>query len=686
MALCFIVLVAYSSAFQAGFVVDNTFILNDPRLHSLTSENVGLILQRSYWWTAETGLYRPLTSLSYLFNYAILGNEADSTGYITVNVILHLANVLLVYAIARRLSKRLGPSFFLAALWSVHPVLTEAVTNIVGRADLLAAFGVLGSLYAYIRSGEQRGSARVLWFAGAIGAATIGMFSKESAGVALGVIALYDVVFRLPQMPLRRFARNWLAFALPLFVLLYQRSVVVPASLGVIPFVDNPIAGADFWAGRLTALSVMGRYLWLTAWPLKLSNDYSYAQIPIATGRPADWAAWIAVALIAVVSLKLWRSRPARTHRSRHTPLGETEAPATGLAFFAAAFAFGTFLPASNLLFPIGTIMAERALYLPSAGLIACAVIALYASRRVVNSSLFVPIVLSVVACALVTRTWTRNLDWRTEATIWASAVHSAPNSFKAHQGLADALYDSDPTRRNLDRVIVESERSVALLDSLPATLKGPTTWSAPYQQAAGHYLELGDRARDSEQRVSAYRRSVALMRRYVAIQEASRANESGRRAGLISIGRPHTRDLIGAYIMLSTAHARLWEVQPALEAAHRAQHLEPFNSVTYRAISVALLAGQRVDEAAVWLLAGFMITGDAELRQAAIDLYRNGGDSKGCALKKESSGSVVLDPTCDIVRSHLCAATSQAIQALKGHHSQLADQLKARGSQSGCW
>jgi hypothetical protein len=57
------------------------------------------------------------------------------------------------------------------------------------------------------------------------------------------------------------------------------------------PFVDNPIAHAGFLQGPLTALAVIGRYLWLAAVPLKLSSDYSYAQVPLASGRLIDWFA-----------------------------------------------------------------------------------------------------------------------------------------------------------------------------------------------------------------------------------------------------------------------------------------------------------------------------------------------------------------------------------------------------------
>src|SRR5580700_2560650 len=121
-ALCLITLLAYSNSFHTGFVVDSDYlILRDPRVHALTSENLGLIFTHGYWWfPPEKGLYRPFSTLSYLFNYAVLGNAEDPSGYHWINFLLHFFNVVLVYVLALRLLKKLWPAAFIAALWAVH--------------------------------------------------------------------------------------------------------------------------------------------------------------------------------------------------------------------------------------------------------------------------------------------------------------------------------------------------------------------------------------------------------------------------------------------------------------------------------------------------------------------------------------------------------------------------------------
>ena len=188
LALCAITLLAYSNSFSAGFTFDNHgLILEDARIREASDANLRLIVEHTYWWPyGESGLYRPLTTLSYLFNYVILGNGDQPAGYHAVNFLLHFGNVLLVLLLARKLLGSEWPPVFIAALWAVHPVLTESVTNIVGRADLLAGGATLGGFLIYLKSAEKEGRRRWAWLGGLMLATCAGVFSKESAVTVLG--------------------------------------------------------------------------------------------------------------------------------------------------------------------------------------------------------------------------------------------------------------------------------------------------------------------------------------------------------------------------------------------------------------------------------------------------------------------------------------------------------------------
>src|SRR4051812_31152266 len=100
LGLCLVTLAAYSNSFGAGFVMDSRgLILQDARVHAATAENLDLILGHTYWWPyGESGLFRPLTTISYLFNYAMLGGGESPAGYHWLNLLLHMGNALMVYA------------------------------------------------------------------------------------------------------------------------------------------------------------------------------------------------------------------------------------------------------------------------------------------------------------------------------------------------------------------------------------------------------------------------------------------------------------------------------------------------------------------------------------------------------------------------------------------------------------
>jgi hypothetical protein len=98
-ALWALVLAAYSNSFQTGLVFDSAIvILQDARIRVVTPQNLRLIVTEEYWHGSTAyGLYRPLTTFSYLLNYAVFGNGTHPAGYHWVNLALHAVNVSLVY-------------------------------------------------------------------------------------------------------------------------------------------------------------------------------------------------------------------------------------------------------------------------------------------------------------------------------------------------------------------------------------------------------------------------------------------------------------------------------------------------------------------------------------------------------------------------------------------------------------
>jgi tetratricopeptide (TPR) repeat protein len=424
-----LVLAAYSNSFSGALVFDNASVIGeDTRIRQATPQNIATILTTKYWFgdsprAANAGQYRPFTVLSYLLNYAVLGDGPRPAGYHWVNLLLHETNVTLVYALGVLILGETAAALALAATWGVHPLLTESVTNIVGRADLLAAFGVLAGLLCHVKGASAVGRRRVAWLAGLAAAQAVALFSKESGIVLPAILLLYDLTW-FGRATWRRLAPAYAAVALPVAAFFCVRSVL---SLHmIVEFTENPLVGAGFWTARLTAVKVIGLYLWRFLWPASLSADYSYNAVPLFGWRVSNWEdakaiAALAVCLCAAVLAVLLAIRRRRAEKP--------------LLFFLVFF-FVALGPASNLAILVGSMMAERFLYLPLVGLAGCVVAAICAVDRPVFARVAWA-ALALVSLAFAARTYARNFDWQSDLSLWASAVKACPGSARPHYNLA---------------------------------------------------------------------------------------------------------------------------------------------------------------------------------------------------------------------------------------------------------
>jgi protein O-mannosyl-transferase len=450
-------LLPYLNTLTAGFALDDLpRIVENPMVQG--REPAGRLLT----WVDRPEVYRPLTMLSFAAN-ARVGTSA--AGYHVVNVLLHAGVTVLVFWIANLVLRSPVGASAAAALFAVHPVHTEAVSNVFGRSEVMAALFVLLCLLAFVRAGA--GGARVAWHAASLAAFAAGLLSKESAVTALVLIG----VVHLWTSPERRLSRTLRALApyvvVALGYLAWRRYLV--GALGMPappPFVDNPLAYVGWLARLATALVVQADYLRLLTFPLRLSSDYSFDQVPVVTS-PWD-ARWIVAALIFIaIALAL--------------VVGARRAPVT---LVAAAFVWAPLAATANVLVVVGTIEGERLLYLPSLGwcLLAGWLVALPAWRRRPHAL----VVVALVVCLFLARTWIRNEDWRDEATAHAVAVRTAPHSAKTHYNRARDLIAA----RRLDEAIGHLERSLAIYpDWVPprANLGGVLALKGRLEEAATH-------------------------------------------------------------------------------------------------------------------------------------------------------------------------------------------------------
>lgn len=628
--------VAYANAGGGPLMFDaRVLVAENPILGEASAANVGFALTHDYWAPmAVDGLYRPLAILSFLADRAVFGFGDRSTGYVVENVALHATIACLVYALVWTVARRRWPATVAGLLFAVHPVTTEAVTNVVGRADLLATLGVVAGLVAWARGRDATGGRRVGWAIGLGCAAVLALFSKESGVVLAGAVVLYDLVF--PRSGARLRAEHLVVAAVVGGYLVARwyvdRTGLPPEDLSP---VDNPIAEASFWIGRLTAAGVLLREAALLVWPATLSVDYSYRAVPLAGWPPASAGDWIALAGVVAIPVVGWWLVRAR----RRDPV---------VCFFG-GLAVLAVLPSSNLLKVIGSIMAERFLYLPLVGVAALGAIVVDRAAGERRRTVAVVVVAAIVLAAAA-RTAARNLDWQDDRRLWATTVAAVSDSTKARKAYAVALFASSTDPNRLAEVVAQAERAVEIRpDYQPALV-----------DLGSYCLSLGDAmaATNADAARRWWEKGVAALESARTLDERATARfvEKMRARGHAADEIPDVGDGV-LYNNLSLVYVKLDRLEDALGAYRRMRELAPTNAAFYRDIATLEGALGQTDDAAVALFQAIDIADDAEAKERLVELYRGYPAAEPPIVTIGAGGDTQIHTSHPIVRAHRCRA-----------------------------
>lgn len=405
---------------------------------------------------------RPLTELTFAIERLLFG--AEPFGYHLLSIALHLASTLLVWRIARGLSEpkrrdaRASDPFAFAAamLFLVHPLATEAVTYLSGRASLLSACLALASVERWQRMRALEGDERTRRgaLAASLAAFALALGAKETAAAAPLLLVLVDT----PGVRAAAVQRRWRDY-LP-HTLVLALFLGAAAALSAYP---RLLAHSLALRGPLENLALQPRLalealaLYVAPWRLNFDHDLRAE----ALGGWLAPAVVLAGAAIALVALR----RGSRT--------------ALGALWFLAAF-----LPAGSVV-ARNDLLSERNLYLPSVGLaLAAAALAVGAADRVPAPRRRVARACGAAAgaalvLALGVATVARNALYADPVALWRDVARKSPEKARAHANLGwsldvagelDAALDcyrralrlepGDPlSRRNLERAWLEKRR-----------------------------------------------------------------------------------------------------------------------------------------------------------------------------------------------------------------------------------
>jgi tetratricopeptide (TPR) repeat protein len=414
-AVAALALAAYSNTLANGFVWDDPIIL-ERQLAIFDSASAVLVAPRGIP-QYSIDYYRPLTIASYLLDRAVgarlaADGSSQAVAFHLSVVLAHAVTAALVFVLAVQLlgGETVAGALVAGALFAVHPIHTESVAWMAGRADVLATCFCLAALLVHaggpitwLRSGVAG-----LFVACALGA-------KEVGAATLLVLPLYDLLLR-PAAAKRNAAADWArsyagtGVAVVLYLIL--RSASIGDVLVTVPGQASALSSLD------RIIGVIGAYFVKLVWPIGLNAYIDF----VSTGA-------LALALTVVVLL----AAAAATVASLR---GRDRVPA-----FCLIWILLTLAPSLSIVWKIAEApMAERYLYLPSVGF--CLLVgwlmreawrSLPAWRTVLAAAA------AVILAAATLLTVQRNLVWRNDVSLWQDATAKTVSSAMPLRSLASA-------------------------------------------------------------------------------------------------------------------------------------------------------------------------------------------------------------------------------------------------------
>jgi hypothetical protein len=392
---------------------------------------------------------RPLTNLLYLSAFTVTG--VNPLAYHAISIVLHTLNVVLLFILVASLDRRVRIAgdgdlgsviapFTAAALFAVHPLMTESVGYTSSQSELLYSVFFLASLLLFARALTADGG---VWpVAGGVCFA-LGLVSKETTAILPAVLLLYDWIV-LPGTGADRRRRLRRVHG-PLFGIVALLGV---ARIWLYLTVEHPAGAGWQWQSAGLELWVSFRYAALLLWPMGQTIVQPVAALE-SLADPRVLSALALAVLTMVIAVMARRRIPLVTF---------------GLAWF-----FLLLIPSAALIVVanIGQPMAEHRAYLASAGLLICASALALEGWRILPATTRTPLVLgclALVVALLGTRTVARNRVWDEPVRLWQEAAQRSPGAWMAHYGLGDAYRRSG----QVEQAVAAWERVLVLTPGNP--------------------------------------------------------------------------------------------------------------------------------------------------------------------------------------------------------------------------
>jgi len=479
----------YGNALGGKFVWDdenlvkgNAYIKNLSHLPDIFTKDIAAGVGQKYYF------YRPLQMVTYMGDHFLWG--LDVRGYHFTNILFHILVAFGLYWFISILYSDRMLSLFTSLLFLVHPLHTEAVTYISGRADSLAALFILLTFIFYIK---YLHSSSITSYVLMLITYTLAFLSRENSIILPVFLLLYHYSFRKKIQPKGLVSILGVALIYVLLRLTLLRSLLIHTAVTTTLLERIP--------GFFVAIS---SYIRLMVLPFNLHMEYGNKLFSF--GNPLA----ILGLLILILSLAcIFVQKKTR-----------------GVTFFGLCWFFIMLLPISNI-YPVNAYMAEHWLYLPSVGLflvLAGGLNRLYKSEKTKQLTLIILVILLAFYSLLTAR---QNIYWRDPIVFYEKTLKYAPDSARMNNNLGNVYNDVNKKKEaiaaykkaieldpkyadayyNLANIYYAINRRGEAIPLYKKAIKFDPIHASAYNNMGTAYNSVGKK----EEAIAAYKKAIAL-------------------------------------------------------------------------------------------------------------------------------------------------------------------------------
>ncbi|MDY7034645.1 MAG: tetratricopeptide repeat protein [Thermodesulfobacteriota bacterium] len=419
----------------------NEFINLDDNQYIYENMNIrpGLSWKGAIWAFRfnDTSYWHPLTWLSHMLDYQLYG--LNPKGHHLNNLLIHIANTILLFLILNRMTGALWRSAIVAAMFGLHPINVESVAWATNRKNVLSTLFWMLTIWNYSSYIQKPGIIRYLMVFLSL---ALGLMAKPIVVTLPFALLLLDYwpLYRYKNMYFNNNIKNqksmvpgyqWSTFRLvfekiPLFALSASSIYLSLLSSQRLDIVI-PIERIPICLRIENALVSLVFYIKMMIWPRDLAVFYPYPlSIPF-------WHSAGAGLLLAVLTIIIIR----RLNKFPYLSIGWL-------------WYIGTLLPVIGLaeqgLWPA---VADRFAYIPLIGLFIIIVWGFYdmGQKCRFQKVLFPVLTGSILSCLLIS-TWMQVQYWKNSITLLKHAVDVTANNHLAHYNLGAALHQKGMVER----------------------------------------------------------------------------------------------------------------------------------------------------------------------------------------------------------------------------------------------